>query len=304
MDVLQKNSFGRSVLTDAFQTGNTDIIGLCLSHSSSTEERLLAVDESSPTAAAAGSGESGDAEGKTSNESNEVVHEFDFTPLAQSGGSDSDPNAPPSRIRKTLRIRELPITRADNPFGSEVAPEDDTTGLGIWPSAVLMARYAVQMQELLRGQVVVELGCGCGIPGLAVARYCEAKRVYLTDIHHPTIENLHHNLTLNDLSSGSGEGSVICQVVNWGDAETFPPEPADVIIGSDLVYDSNILAVLVPAVAAMLREGLPSLPYLSPHSPRGTLLVRRPRSRAGRHGGPRLYSGTASRPLCGTHPCS
>jgi predicted nicotinamide N-methyase len=253
LDVLQKNSFGRSVLTDAFQSGNTDIIALCLSHSSSTEERLLAVDDPSATCDSATC-----AESNTPNESNEVIHEFDFTPLAVADFSDPtmDPTPAP-RIRKTLRIRELPITRADNPFGSEVSPEDDTTGLGIWPSAVLMARYAVEMQDLLRGQVVVELGCGCGIPGLAVARYCEAKRVYLTDIHLPTIENLHHNLAINESLSGegSGEGAVICQVVNWGDAATFPAEPADVIIGSDLVYDSGILAVLVPAVAAMLREG-------------------------------------------------
>ena len=27
-----------------------------------------------------------------------------------------------------LKVRELPITRADNPFGTDLAPEDDTTG--------------------------------------------------------------------------------------------------------------------------------------------------------------------------------
>lgn len=30
-----------------------------------------------------------------------------------------------------------------------------------------MARYAVDMKEMLEGKVVVELGCGCGVPGLA-----------------------------------------------------------------------------------------------------------------------------------------
>lgn len=124
IDVLAKNSFGRSVLTDAFQTGNTDIIGLCLSHSSSTEERLLAVNPTPTT------------EGETSEEkpedsqSNEVVHEFDFAALSESfeklSHEESADHVP--RVRKTLRIRELPITRADNPFGSEASPEDDTTG--------------------------------------------------------------------------------------------------------------------------------------------------------------------------------
>jgi predicted nicotinamide N-methyase len=40
-------------------------------------------------------------------------------------------------------------------------------GLGIWPASLLMARYAIQMESLLRGKVVVELGSGCGVPGLA-----------------------------------------------------------------------------------------------------------------------------------------
>jgi predicted RNA methylase len=33
-----------------------------------------------------------------------------------------------------------------------------------------MARYAVEMREMLKGKVVVELGCGCGVPGLAAGR--------------------------------------------------------------------------------------------------------------------------------------
>jgi hypothetical protein len=177
IDVLEKNAFGRSVLTDAFQTGNTDIIGVCLSHSSSSEERLLSVDVPvGGSVVMEGEGAGGDHEEKGGEHGEgvpQVVHEFDFTPLASAfeslSHSDPDEGAPAStRPRKTLRIRELPITRADNPFGSETSPEDDTTGLGIWPSAVLMARYAVEMKELLKGQVVLELGCGCGIPGLAI----------------------------------------------------------------------------------------------------------------------------------------
>ena len=44
------------------------------------------------------------------------------------------------------------------------------TGLGVWPASILMARYAVQMREALEGRVVLELGCGCGLPGLAAGK--------------------------------------------------------------------------------------------------------------------------------------
>jgi hypothetical protein len=42
--------------------------------------------------------------------------------------------------------------------------------------------------------------------------------------------------------------------VSWSDRTTFPP-PADVLIGSDLVYDSKILTLLTQAVDGMLMSG-------------------------------------------------
>jgi predicted nicotinamide N-methyase len=42
---------------------------------------------------------------------------------------------------------------------------------------------------------------------------------------------------------------------NWQDETTFPAEKADVLLGSDLVYDSSILAILVPAVDKMMTQG-------------------------------------------------
>lgn len=99
VDVLKKNDAGRSSLTDAFDCGNTEVLAACLSHPSSSEENLLKIDQNILDA--------------SNNET--VVHEFDFSTSMSS----------PS---KTLLVRELPITRADNPFGSTDTPEDDTTG--------------------------------------------------------------------------------------------------------------------------------------------------------------------------------
>jgi predicted nicotinamide N-methyase len=99
----------------------------------------------------------------------------------------------------------------------------------------------------------------------------------VTDLHAPTLDNLGHNIALNGLPTATGEeqqgteslplsaSPVIARYVNWCDPATYPAELADVIVGSDLVYDSAILAVLVPAVVAMLREGLPFISCLSPH---------------------------------------
>ena len=68
-------------------------------------------------------------------------------------------------------------------------------------------------------------------------------------------------------STHTGNGNTITQItevptmstlrvskVSWSDRTTFPP-PADVLIGSDLVYDSKILTLLTQAVDGMLISG-------------------------------------------------
>ena len=55
------------------------------------------------------------------------------------------------------------------------------------------------------------------------------------------------------------EYSYQCEVnvskINWTDPSTFPTEPIDVIIGSELVYDKDILPILVPVIQCLLVEG-------------------------------------------------
>lgn len=191
--------------------------------------------------------------------------------------------------KKLVHIRELPITRADNPFGTEEKPEDDTTGLGIWPASILLSRWIVDLGEnVFKNKRVLELGAGCGLPGLATALYTNPEAVYISDIHDPTLDNSAFNLELNgeetqrekkiinddnndnDINNNGeekeeedvvikevliGNNKTYTQIrkINWNDKNTYPKEPLDIIIGSDLIYDKNILKYLVPALLAMLK---------------------------------------------------
>ena len=263
VDVLAQNSFGRSSLTEAFQSQNEAVIELCLSHPSADEERLLPGGKSNDKKQTLDES----LEGMEISEEGEEVamspdqyleqHAVTHTMALLSGV----PN-------ELLVIRELPITRADDPFGTESTPEDDTTGLGLWPAAVLAARWvATDLRAAMAGKVVVELGCGCGLPGLSAARYCGPRAVYLTDIHAPTLSNAAHNARLNAqqnetvFASAPAPTSVVqgCPVsvlrVSWTDPTSFPPEPADVLLGSDLVYDEGILSALTRAVTGLLVPG-------------------------------------------------
>lgn len=198
-------------------------------------------------------------------------------------------------------------------------------------------------KDKLIGRTVVELGAGCGLPGLAVgklhfviflavvlnpnilysfypiyalifvlAMYCSASEVHITDIHKPTLRNAVYNVHLNtttaltdgvsmisegvsnvslnsdeefetfrilDNSSSSsnssscadnsgsssagnslssaGKTKVSVKYVDWGRVDSYPVgrSSADVVIGSDLVYDEAVLGVLVPAIHCMLKIG-------------------------------------------------
>lgn len=108
VDVLQQNASGRGALTDAFQTGDVELINLCLGHSSSSEDKLLDKMDSDKVKFSDNTVAEGEAP-------QSITHEFTL----------STGEAYASR---PIHIRELPIINADNPFGTDAAPEDDTTG--------------------------------------------------------------------------------------------------------------------------------------------------------------------------------
>lgn len=63
------------------------------------------------------------------------------------------------------------------------------------------------------------------------------------------------DVILSSDSHTHGPTRVCVKNVSWGDSSSYPPEKADVLLGSDLVYDQAILGVLLPAVIGMLADG-------------------------------------------------
>ena len=162
-------------------------MGHLLEHDSAEEDRLIGgmkkedvtnTDEADAALNEDGSVKSSDT---GSSASVQVIHEFDFlreeTKMADgaqeeiesSGGDDGDNNAAVDEKKNTILIRELPIAHADDPFGAK--PEEDTTGLGIWAASLVCARWMAseKISSRMEGKSIIELGAGCGIPGLAVA---------------------------------------------------------------------------------------------------------------------------------------
>jgi hypothetical protein len=133
IDVLATNKVGLSTLTEAFNSGDADIISACLEHPTSSEEKLLSgLDKKQFTTKDTTTTEEDDGDVEENEKVQQDVdakphgavdHIFNFGDIV-----DEEEKTATNTERKTLFLRELPISRADNPFGDESAPEDDTTG--------------------------------------------------------------------------------------------------------------------------------------------------------------------------------
>jgi predicted nicotinamide N-methyase len=301
LDVLQKNEFGRSILTEGFSSNKTKLIGMILEHDSASEDKLLdggeEIDEDPKDAKEndvenkvidgdfklGADGKLTSSDGQSINSSNTsstgansgITHEFDFlrdenekeTFHAENESDIQDGevtmlgNGEEKEETKTLLIRELPIKNADSPFGETAI--DDTTGLGIWSASIVMARWMAQKSLLGRfdNKSVLELGAGCGVPGLTVALYSNAKSVYVTDLNPSTIRNLKHNIEINAnrsvTTSGAGDWleRVHASSIDWDNDSTWPGDKMDFIIGSDLIYQQSIVPLLKKVVSGLLKPG-------------------------------------------------
>ena len=90
-----------------------------------------------------------------------------------------------------------------------------------------------------------------------------AKSVYVTDFNPTTVENLKHNISLNgdrfeekDSSSQADFSTerVHASAIDWDDESTWPNEKLDIVIGSDLIYQSTIVPLLHKAVKGLLND--------------------------------------------------
>ena len=112
----------------------------------------------------------------------------------------------------------------------------DGTGGFIWEAGIFLSEYLRSNRTALGldSMHVVELGSGSGIAGI-VAALCGAPRVVLTDLDQ-LIPHLKRN---TGLCSGRFHGQVEVLPLNWDDNDASLQHQFDLVIGADLLYDSN-----------------------------------------------------------------
>jgi ribosomal protein L11 methyltransferase len=146
----------------------------------------------------------------------------------------------PFRIADSLYIAPAWDRAFKSPRGSRVVRLDPGQAFGTGRHATTKLALALLLPRVRRGMVVLDIGCGSGILGIAAAKY--GARVYASDTDPLAIRATRDNFAINDLSAAAISKS-------RGVPASFPH--ADLIV-------ANITArVLTPMAAALARKLLP-----------------------------------------------
>ncbi|GMF35510.1 unnamed protein product [Phytophthora fragariaefolia] len=109
-------------------------------------------------------------------------------------------------------------------------------GASVYDAAIALSLYLAAHRDLVRGNRVIELGCGPGLVGV-VAAHLEPKSVVITDGDPASVALTRRNIEVNDLP----EDVCTAEEYLWGDLEhrlvpkTDGPAYYDVILGADIV---------------------------------------------------------------------
>jgi SAM-dependent methyltransferase len=121
----------------------------------------------------------------------------------------------------------------------------------LWPAALPLAKWLLEERACREGGRVLELGCGLGLVGLALAKVAGAK-VALTDGSEPALELVRRAVELN--RPFAHEPAVAR--LDWREPDAsvaalggrFP-----VVVGADVLYAPENFEPLARAAAASLR---------------------------------------------------
>ncbi|KAE9002685.1 hypothetical protein PR003_g19236 [Phytophthora rubi] len=129
------------------------------------------------------------------------------------------------------RIRIDQVWQSDGRGGTALG-----FGASVYDAAIALSLYLAAHRDVVKGNRVIELGCGPGLVGV-VAAHLEPKNVVITDGDPASVALTQHNIRVNGLS----EDVCTAEEYLWGDLEhrlvpkADGPGHYDVILGADIV---------------------------------------------------------------------
>ena len=129
----------------------------------------------------------------------------------------------------------------------------ECTGTVVWDGALMLLDFFAPLARSFAGKNVVDLGCGTGIVGIALASV--GAQVWLTDIG-VGVEIAECNVTANARIISNHSGRAISQELDWTDSEShlqsFPSGGfVDFIIACEVVYNNDAFAPLLQVLLSL-----------------------------------------------------
>lgn len=169
----------------------------------------------------------------------------------------------PSWAYKTfVYLDDAPATAAPTPgFVSLWCSQNiiaGSTGCHEWSAGLRMAEFCLSNPDLFRGKSCIELGCGTGVVGVALAR-AGASPLLLTDGNAEAVANCCRNLALNGVEVQSEEDAHGTQVMQrvWDEDWSGTAAP-DVLLGADVMYDPGSFPALATCMKQLLQKPPPA----------------------------------------------
>lgn len=233
IDVLEQNDNKKSSVTLAIDSENATIVEAVLNHPSAKK-----LEQQSKKNGTTEDGQEEEGEGQDGASEDQGVQLQTSQSVCEFGGN-------------SLEIREVGLLDT-----SRNTDDLKTTGAFLWAASLALGKWIIDEKDFFAGKVVCELGAGCGLPGVVAYRCTDAQRVVISDLDSPTFPNTEHNVGLHE---GRREGAELtAHALDWKDEATWPEDllsQTDILIGSDLIYDLELVTPLVSVVRSLLRDG-------------------------------------------------
>jgi predicted nicotinamide N-methyase len=111
----------------------------------------------------------------------------------------------------------------------------------------------------MRGERVLEVGCGLGLAGLAAALFASPASVVFCDREPLAIHCALSSAAMNDVAvvalsglASGGDVKVAGALLDWAEPQAMP-QPVDMVIGADVLYDPATAASLANACSELVR---------------------------------------------------
>jgi predicted nicotinamide N-methyase len=115
----------------------------------------------------------------------------------------------------------------------------------VWPAARLTATWLGGNPETAAGRTVVDIGCGCGLAGIAAAK-AGAKRVIANDTDQAALEMALRNAEANGTAVETYMGNLIAAP---------PAREWDVVLVADLFYEKSMAGPMLAWLRLARAQG-------------------------------------------------